>query len=204
MRNDKYGVEQDPDCYPGTDTLKNLLDLRTDDELSEAESRISAAAAELLEFIEPPYSLNTLKLIHNALFSRIYNWAGEIRTSKISKGNTQFCMPNRIEPEAEKEFRKMAAASWFEGYARDALVNAIAESYGSLNVVHPFREGNGRTQRILFEWIIVNAGYEINWWEVDQEEWIEANIFSYYGDDRHLILVFDRCIGQPIQEDVNP
>lgn len=204
MSLDKYGVGQDPDCYPGTDVLKNLLDLRDAEDLNEAERYLTGIAAERLEFEEPPYSLDNLKQIHRTLFSEIYSWAGEIRKVKISKGGNQFCVPNRIEPEAAREFRKMGSAGWFEGYPRNLLVDAVAESYGTLNVVHPFREGNGRTQRILFEWVIVNAGYEINWWAVDRQEWILANIFSFHGDDSHLIRIFDRCIGLPIQEDINP
>lgn len=201
MSNDKYGVDQDPYCYPGTATLKNLLDLHEEDDLNEAERYLTEAAAERLEFTEPPYSLDTLKHIHRTLFSTIYSWAGEVRTVKISKGRNQFCIPDRIEPEAAREFRKIQANAWFEGYSRDLLVKAVAESYGTLNVAHPFREGNGRAQRILFEWIIVNVGYEINWWEVDKQEWVEANHQSFHGDDNPLITIFDRCIGLPIMED---
>lgn len=154
-----------------------------------------------LEFIEPPYSLDTLKQIHRTLFSAIYSWAGEIRTVKISKGGNQFCVPDRIEPEAAREFRKVESNGWFEGYSRDLLLKAVAESYSTLNVAHPFREGNGRAQRMLFEWIIINAGYEINWWKVDKQEWIKANHQSFHGDDGPLIQIFDRCIGLPIMED---
>ncbi len=203
MSLDKYQVGQDPDCYPGTDVLKNRFGLRDDKDLNEVEHYLSNKAAETLDFQEPPYSLDTLKNIHRTLFSDIYSWAGEIRTVKISKGNTQFCIPGRIEPEAVKAFNKMADANWFVGYPRDALVVAVAKAYGTLNVIHPFREGNGRSQRILFEWIIINAGYGISWWKVDQDEWIQANIGSFYGDDTHLIAVFDRCIGLPISTTVN-
>ncbi len=204
MSLDKYGVGQDPYCYPGTAALKNRFDLRDEQDLNEVEHYLSNIAAQKLEFYEPPYGLNNLKQIHYRLFSDIYHWAGKIRTVKISKGDTQFCIPRRIEPEADKEFQKMATANWFQGYARDALVTAVAESYGTLNVIHPFREGNGRTQRILFEWIIINAGYGINWWKVDRETWILANIHSVHGDDTQLIQVFDRCIGLPILTAANP
>ncbi len=81
---------------------------------------------------------------------------------------------------------------------RDALVLACAELFGDLNVVHPFREGNGRAQRILFEHIIVNAGYEISWWEVDVQEWTQANIDAVVCDYTALIRVFEKCIGRPI------
>ena len=200
MSVDKYGVDQDPACYPGTDVLINLLNLQDADDLAEAERYLTQTAAAQLEFIQPPYDIDTLKQIHRHLFCHVYSWAGEIRTVKISKGESQFCVPERIEPEAAKEFRKMAHAGWFEGYPRHSLVVAVAESYGTLNVARPFREGNGRTQRILFEWLIVNAGFEITWGMVDQQEWIEANIRSFQGDDSHLEHVFSRCIGAPIQE----
>lgn len=203
MSLDKYGVKQDPDCYPGTDVLKNRFGLHNDKDLNEVEHYLSDKAAQKLDFHEPPYGLDTLKNIHYSLFSDIYSWAGQIRTIKLSKGNTQFCIPSRIEPEAIKEFQKIAAANWFEGYSRDLLVVAIAKTYGTLNVIHPFREGNGRSQRILFEWLIINAGYEISWWKVDQDEWIRANIRSFYGDDSHLIEVFNRCIGLPISTTLN-
>lgn len=201
MRRDKYGVEQDSDCYPGTDVLINLLDLRDFEDLEDAERYLSAIAASTLEFVPPPYSLESLRQIHYALFSKIYSWAGKLRTAAISKGGTRFCSPEFIEPESRKEFSKMAAAGWFEDCSRDQLINAVAEAYGTLNVAHPFREGNGRTQRILFEWIIVNAGFTINWDGVNSEEWVAANIQSYLGDDGHLAHIFDRCIGQPIRED---
>lgn len=77
MRRDKYGVEQDSDCYPGTDVLINLLDLRDFEDLEDAERYLSAIAASTLEFVPPPYSLEPLRQIHYALFSKIYSWAGK-------------------------------------------------------------------------------------------------------------------------------
>lgn len=53
----------------------------------------------------------------------------------------------------------MAEANWYVGASQAELITQIAEAYGDLNVIHPFREGNGRAQRILFEQIIVNAGF---------------------------------------------
>ena len=200
MSNDKYGSDQAPDCYPGTDVLVNLLDLRNAEDLDEAERYINEVASAHLEFIPPPYSLATLKHVHRTLFEAIYPWAGEIRTLAISKGSTRFCSPEYIEREVAKELAKMADAGWFEGFSRQQLVPAVAESYGTLNVAHPFREGNGRTQRILFEYIIFNAGYLIDWGMVDQEEWIKACIHSYHGDDDLIVDVFNRCIGNSIAE----
>src|SRR5690606_26758862 len=102
---DKYGVGQDPYCYPGTSVLRNRLGLTSDEALNEAERTLSAIAASEIEFIPPPYDLASLKRIHHQLFQDVYDWAGELRTVDISKGGTHFCNVTRIEPEAEKIFR---------------------------------------------------------------------------------------------------
>ncbi|MNN21845.1 putative adenosine monophosphate-protein transferase fic [compost metagenome] len=104
-----------------------------------------------------------------------------------------------MEKEAGKIFKAMAEDNWFEGMGRADLIAAVAEAYSDLNVVHPFREGNGRTQRILFEHLILNAGFEISWWGVEEDEWIYANIAAYNCNLEPMKQVFEKCIGQPIQ-----
>jgi cell filamentation protein len=159
---------------------------------------LSAAAASEIEFELPPYDLTCLKRLHRHLFRDLYDWAGEIRTVDISKGNTRFCNVARIEPEASKVFDVLADRNWLEGFERDGLVASIAEYYGDLNVVHPFREGNGRAQRLLFEQIIVNAGFEIDWWKVEPDEWLQANIDAVVCDYARLAGIFEKCIGSQI------
>lgn len=75
----------------------------------------------------------------------------------------------------------------------------MADSYSDINVVHPFREGNGRAQRILFEHLIMNAGFEISWWGIEKDEWIFANIAAYNCTLGPMEQVFEKCIGQAIQ-----
>lgn len=193
---DKYGTGQDPYCYLGTNVLRNLLNITNDDDLNEAERVLSEIAASEIEFDLPPYDLPYLQRIHRKLFIDIYEWAGELRTVDISKGETHFCNLARIEAESQKYFRSLASADWFEPLGRAELVLAVAELFGDLNVIHPFREGNGRAQRILFEHIIINAGYEIDWWVVQEGEWMQANIDAVICDYTALARIFDRCIGQ--------
>ena len=195
---DKYCAGQDPYCYPGTDVLRNRLNLTDDAALLKAERELSEIAASEMDFIPPPYDLTCFQKIHRSLFSDIYEWAGEIRTIDISKGSTRFCHVQWIEGEAAKLFRQLASKNWFEQLPREQLVVETAELYGDLNVVHPFREGNGRAQRLLFEHLVINAGYQINWWHVDQYDWIQANIDAYHGSFIALEAIFDRCIGQQI------
>ena len=198
---DKYGVGQDRYCYPDSEVLKNRLNIEDDEALSEAEREITELSAEDIEFEPPPYDLATLQRIHQQLFGDIYDWAGDIRTVDVSKGDTRFCTTQRIVPEAEKLFDQLADKGWFEGLSRDALIDEVAELYGELNMVHPFREGNGRALRLMFEFIIVNAGYEISWNEVDEEEWLEANILSALAADSSVLrAIFEKSIGGLIEE----
>ncbi|MBB4868104.1 cell filamentation protein [Pseudomonas nitritireducens] len=198
MSADKYGAGQDPYCYDGTDVLRNRLNIRDDDQLALAERDFSEIAASQIEFELPPYDLAYLKRIHRTLFLDVFEWAGEVRTVDISKGGTHFCNLLRIEIEASKIFVSLARSNWLEGLERAHLIRAAAECFGDLNMIHPFREGNGRAQRILFEHLIVNAGFEVDWWAVVPEEWLRANVAAVICDYSKLEAVFERCIGQAI------
>ncbi|WP_310195573.1 putative adenosine monophosphate-protein transferase Fic [Pseudomonas hunanensis] len=197
---DKYGVGQDAYCYPGTSILKNLLGIENDEQLFIAERDFSELAASQIDFCLPPYDLGYLQRLHRLLFQDVYDWAGEIRTLDISKGDTRFCTVTRIEPESVKILAAMEVEGWFEGYDRAALISAVAESFGDLNMVHPFREGNGRAQRILFEHLILNAGFQIDWWQADPQEWVDANIAAVVCDYSALQRIFGKCIGPLIPE----
>lgn len=195
---DKYGAGQDPYCYPGSGVLRNRLGLTDEQALHAAERTLSEIAASGIDFDLPPYDLSYLQSIHRTLFVDLYDWAGELRSVDISKGGTHFCNVSRIEAESAKLFAQLAAANWYEGLPREQLVTAVAEFYGDLNMIHPFREGNGRAQRILFEHIIINVGYEISWWPIQEAEWIQANIDAVVCDYRALTGIFERCIGNAI------
>lgn len=178
--------------------LCNHLGLHDDNLLSQAERDLSSIAANEIDFALPPYDLGYLQGIHRRLFQDLYAWAGEIRTVDISKGDTHFCTLRRIEPEAHKLFLRLAQADWLVGLSRAELVIATAEHFGDLNMLHPFREGNGRAQRILFEHLILNAGYTVSWWAVQEHEWIKANIHAVVCEYQPMAAVFERCIGELI------
>lgn len=195
---DKYGVGQDPYCYPDSIVLRNLLNIRNEEQLQKAERELSEIAVSKLRLLPPPYNLCLFQHIHKSLFCDVYEWAGQLRSVNIQKGDTLFCTAERIAPEAEKIFRVMESAAWFAGTLKAELVAKVAETYGDLNVVHPFREGNGRAQRILFEQIIINAGFAVDWWLVKDTAWIPANIDAVTCDYRALESIFERCIGDQL------
>ncbi len=192
---DKYGVEGDVFyCYPHSNILRNKFDLHDEKILEEAEREFSTQAVIGIEFQEPPYDLKYLCDIHQTLFDDIYDWAGQLRQVDISKGNTRFCTFGRITVESNKLFQKIAKQDYFSHLDHPQLIEALADFYCELNVVHPFREGNGRAQRILFEHLIVHCGYGVDWSQVKKEEWVIANIQGFHGNLAPLIVVFQRCI----------
>ena len=119
----------------------------------------------------------------------------EMNKIDISKGSTRFCSYQRIEIEVQKLFSAIDYGNTLVELSRDDLIIAIAELYADMNVVHPFREGNGRAQRVLFEHMIINCGYDIDWSIVEADEWLEANIKGYYCDYSLMRSIFEKCIG---------
>ncbi|WP_209286165.1 Fic/DOC family protein [Marinobacterium alkalitolerans] len=136
-----------------------------------------------------------LQNLHECLFSDVYTWAGKIRTTDISKGSTRFCTVSRIKPEADKLFHALEHQDWLSNCSREELVCNMAESCGDLNMIHPFREGNGRIMRMWCDFIIINAGFEVDWESVEPDLWLKASIDSATCDFRAMKVVFDHCIG---------
>lgn len=189
---DRYNANKnDPYLILGTDCLKNRLGIHNLAELSNAERISTRRSIQNIQKQCGPYSLNTLVYIHTTLFSEIYEWAGEIRTVGIWKGNTQFCVPERIEIEAARLFELLNSDFSVIGkrWSLTEAADKLAFHYGEINMLHPFREGNGRTQRILFEFIAEDIGLSIRWLE-DADEWLEANVSAFTTDHNKLREIF--------------
>ena len=194
MNSDKYGDGPDPYTYPHSQVLINKLGITDDDQFIEMEKDFSELAIMDIEFSPPPYDLLYWRSLHQALFGDIYHWAGELRTIDISKGNTRFCNTNRIEPEANRLFSQLVQEHYLVGLPYDSLIVKLAEYYSDLNVIHPFREGNGRAQRLLFEHMVINCGFQISFAGISPDEWIQANIEGYHCRYQHMTEIFARCI----------
>lgn len=192
---DKYGSAHDNYCYSGTDVLINKLNIQSSSELSEAETAFTAlryqAYVSDVSVIED-FNLVHLQRLHFLLFQDIYVWAGKLRTIDISKGNTRFCTYSRIELEASKLFKEIPTL--VDLPLGEPLIMKLATLFCELNVVHPFREGNGRTQRFFFEELMHFIGYEIVWPDISNQRWIDANIRGYRGDLRGLSAIIQDAI----------
>ena len=183
------------DCYEGTTCLVNKLDIRDEKRLSEIESQITFAKAALLEQnpIEGSFDFEHFKKIHEFLLCDLYDWAGKVRTVGISKKRTKFLDAESVEQAAIKCFGKIADG-YLEKLTFSEFAKRIAEFYNDVNYIHPFREGNGRAQRIYFAQLIRHYGYDINFSDVDADELMIATIQASQGVLDFLIEFFESSI----------
>jgi cell filamentation protein, protein adenylyltransferase len=138
----------DPYLDPESGVLRNHLGLTDRGLLSEFEDDISTAAMSVLRSGPLPgrYDLVHLQAFHRRIFGRVYPWAGEIRTVAIAKTD-MFCLPQHIEPYATEVFGRLAAEGHLRRLDRKPFVERLTHYFAEVNAIHPFREGNGRTQR---------------------------------------------------------
>ena len=192
MKNYSYDYEWDVEyCYQDSNVLINKLNITNNDDLSVAEREITSIklAYAKQNRIKGNYDLEHLKKIHRFLFEDIYEWAGKLRHVNIAKGN-QFCLAQNLESYAESIFAKLKAENY--------LINAenvpgrLAYYFSEINVLHPFREGNGRTQRLFIEYLALNAGYRVDFSDVTPEEMIVASAESFACNYEKINSMFER------------
>ena len=120
-----------------------------------------------------------LQEIHKRLFSKIYDWAGELRTVNIRKGSEEYFLDYiYLKNGAKFVFEKLSKENHLQGLKREEFIKRLAYFYEQLNFIHPFREGNGRAQRIFWQVIVNKAGYKINWSKVVGEELDSASLIG--------------------------
>lgn len=182
-------------CYPNSFVLKNKLNIRDAAELSEAERRVTAL--NLLEIKEKPvrgqFDLKHLRDIHKAIFKEIYTWAGQLRTVDIAKGN-QFCLSQHIDTYASGIFTKLKSESFLENTESRKIPERLTYYLSEINVLHPFREGNGRAQRVFIEYLALTAGFHVDFSTVSAKEMIEASALSFAREYDSMTEMFRRII----------
>jgi cell filamentation protein len=167
----------DPYADPVTGVLRNKLGLSRAAELEAAEREITHAALIFLREmpVHPRYDLAHLCEVHRRIFGDIYDRAGQVRTVAIAKGS-MFCLPRYIEPSAAEIFRQLRNEHFLRGLDRDTFIDRLTYYLGEVNAVHPFREGNGRTQRAFFEQLADDAGFTLAWQCLDAARNIAASV----------------------------
>lgn len=188
MRKPSLSYEYERDdfyCYPNSKVLRNKLGIKDDKTLDAAEREISGLKA--VEFTSNPFveslDFNYIKKLHQFLFSDIYDWAGETRIIDISKGNI-FCQHELIEVNTKALMSELRT----ENYLLDSsnISERLAYYLGDLNSIHPFREGNGRVQRLFISELARRAGYDLNFVNITPREMVIASDKAFQHDYKSL------------------
>ncbi|NQZ09627.1 MAG: Fic family protein [Algicola sp.] len=191
---DKYGAGQDPYTWKNSAVLRNKLFITDDQELTDVERQVTQLAAHAIVFNGPPFNLQYWQHIHRQLFCELFEWAGQLRTIIISKGETNFGLPQGIDRQCKMVFKQLANDNNLVNLDKPQFINKLAEYYCELNACHPFRDGNGRAQRILFEHIALNAGYNLNFANTKVNQWVNANKHGMVCNYQPMIEIMSRCI----------
>ena len=150
----------------------------------------------MLELIENPiegvFDLRHLCLIHGYLFQDVYEWAGQLRTVDVSRGDSRFANFSLIEDYLGKQLRGLEVENFLHGMEPDNFVERLAHYMSEINAAHPFREGNGRVQRLFCAQLADQAGYFIDFETVGQSDMYAVMIASFNGNNAPLMKLLNQ------------
>lgn len=179
-------------CYPHSHVLINHLGIQDAVKLAIAEREITSVKLSMA--IQSPikgrFDLRHLQKIHQYIFGDIYKWAGKLRQVNIAKGN-QFCLAQHLESYATSIFDKLQKEQYLVN-AGENTPYRLSYYLGEINVLHPFREGNGRTQRLFLMYLAGVAGYYVDFSKVTPKEMIIASADSFACDYRRMDAMFEQ------------
>ena len=180
-----YAAETDPLCYPGTNVLKNLLDIDDPQLLDEAELALFLTRAE-----EPApignFNVDHYLSLHRHLFQDVFPWAGEIRSIRIGKDGNWFCYPEYVATRLDRVFAELGDPDALTRMNAPDFARHVGHFLAELNAVHPFREGNGRTQLTFLAMLTERSGFTFNAEVLDRDRVMHAMIQSFSGDEAPL------------------
>ncbi|WP_303864448.1 Fic family protein [Alkalibaculum bacchi] len=189
-------------CYPNSYVLRNKLNIKDEDHLEEVERQITAIKILDLKMkvVKGNMDVKHLKDIHKHIFRDLYDWAGETRTVDISKG-TQFCNYMFVDKLLQELFENLKHENYLIGVSIDSVIKRLSYYLGELNAIHPFREGNGRTQRVFVEYLAQIAGYYVDFSDITEQEMIDASLDSFMKDYVKMENIFKKITSPTSKEE---
>lgn len=182
-------------CYPGTTVLKNSYAEQNPERLAKLERIL--CGARIIDLLRKPikgkFDSAHLRKIHNYIFQDLYSWAGKYRVVEIAKGY-YFCRSQYVPRETDRLLLELQAENYLRNTLSTDLPARAAYYLGELNAIHPFRDGNGRTQREFIRELLLPIGYSVNYSNVDPNMMFEASVKSFQGDNTMMTDLFKKCI----------
>ena len=182
-------------CYPDSDVLKNKLGIINQEKLHEVERKLTAIR--INDLIRKPYrgrfDLDHLRGIHFYIFQDLYTWAGELRKIDLAKGN-MFCRAMFLENQADVVFSGIRNDGYLEGLAYDQFVRRLAYHFSEINALHPFREGNRRSQREFIRELALYNHYAIDFSNATWKEMLDASVDAFLCKYEKMEALFDKCL----------
>lgn len=193
------GYSMDPlrtDCYENSTVLINKFDIRDEAQLDAVERSITSGliAKAMIEMPFENVDFKFYKNLHNYVFSDIYEWAGSVRSIDMSKKGTNFCSATKINERAERIFLNLQITDYLKMVPAEEFINEFTDLYCDLNYLHPFREGNGRIQRLFLNMLLRYNNKTINFANIDKDLLMIATIKSVSGDVFMLRDIFKENI----------
>lgn len=174
-------MNDDPYLYPGSSVLRNKLGIDNAETLDRREREI--VTQRISEGVpHGEFGLDHLQAIHKHLFQDVYDWAGELRTVEIAKGSEQFQAARFIANGMADVHKRLESSNFLRGLGRSDFANEAGRILGDVNYVHPFREGNGRTQLQYLKLLAEQAGQQIDLGRLNPDLWIDASRKAHWGD----------------------
>lgn len=194
-------MKTDPYTYPDSDVLINHQNIRDADLLQKVE--IKFAKARMMQGLpKGQFDYDHLKAIHKHLFQDVYPWAGQERTVRISKEGSQFAFPEYIKGELDKLFKQLKTEHYFQQLDIQSFSKNAAYYFNEINAAHPFREGNGRTNRLFFTQLAEQAGYSLAWHKTNHRDYIHASIEGFQGHNEAMAKVIS-AITHPLEKQIS-
>jgi cell filamentation protein len=189
-------MTEDPYLYAGTNVLRNKLGITSAGEL-DAQERRFVIARSMQGVPKGSFDLDHLKTIHRHLFQDIYDWAGKLRTVEISKDGHQFQFRQYIETGMGDVHRRLVRADFLKGLSAEDFARASANIVGDVNYVHPFREGNGRTQLQYLKQLAQQAAHSLDLTKLDRAAWLPASREAHQARFDSMARCIERALGVP-------
>ena len=184
------------------DVLRNKLGIKDFDRLKEIEGKVEYRREQAIIVntdclsCDCDFSLEHLCVIHKYLFGEIYDWAGQIRVTNINKrGGDPFCDVRDIQRKFDILHRDLKYRNYLKDIESDSIyTKALAKYYADLNYIHPFREGNGRTQRIFVSQLCELSGRQLDFSRASRDELIQASVAGMQQDYSLMYDLFHKMV----------